>query len=66
MAARVFGVGVAWLSRRTNIGVARLNIPPAPIWPEKAQNDEGLCDHPGWNWYALWPLRRKFCDTNIS
>jgi hypothetical protein len=49
MAAGIFGVGVAWLSRRTNIGVARLNIPPAPIWPEKVQNDEGLCDHPGWN-----------------
>jgi hypothetical protein len=53
MAAGIFGVGVAWLLRRTNIGVARLNIPPAPIWPEKVQNDEGLCDHPGWNWYAL-------------
>jgi len=49
MATRVFGVGVAWLSRRTNIGVARLNMPPAPIWPEKAQNDEGLCDPLEWN-----------------
>ena len=35
MAAGIFGVVVAWLSRRTNIGVARLNMPPAPVWPEK-------------------------------
>ena len=41
MAAGIFGVGVAWLSRRTNIGVARLNMPPAPVWPEKTQNDGG-------------------------
>ena len=44
MAAGIFGVVVAWLSRQTNIGVARLNMPPAPVWPEKTQNDGGLCD----------------------
>ena len=27
MAARIFGVGVAWLWSRTSIGVSRLNIP---------------------------------------
>ena len=25
---------------------------PALIWPEKAHNDEGLCEHLGWNTYA--------------
>ena len=40
--------------------------PPSTDLARKPQNDEGLCDHPGWNWYALWPLRPKFCDTNIS
>jgi len=52
MAARIFGIGVAWLWSRTSIGVSRLNILPAPIWPEKAHNDEGLCEHLGWNTYA--------------
>tara|TARA_B110000495_G_C22978154_1_gene574723 strand:+ start:108 stop:290 length:183 start_codon:yes stop_codon:yes gene_type:complete len=49
MAAGIFRVVVAWLSRRTNIGACRLNMPPAPTLPEKAQPDGGLCDHPGWS-----------------
>ena len=33
--AGIFGVVVAWLSRRTNISVCSLNIPSAPILLEK-------------------------------
>ena len=36
-----FGVGVAWLSRRTNIGVAHLKIPRVPILPEKRRMKRG-------------------------